>query len=337
MSAGVSIVVCCYNSVARLHETIRHIVQQKTDNSFPWELIIVDNASTDNTFELANEILQQSSILFQVVKETTAGLSSARRKGYSVSKFDYLLYCDDDNWLAENYVQKAFEIMQTHEQIAILGGMGEAVFESTEPRWFKKLEINFAVGDQSSSKETLSKVSEVYGAGFTVRKSFLQQLFASDVQNVLSDRSGGQLISGGDTEWCYLARYFGKEVWYCRDLKFKHLMTTGRMSWDYLKKLYFGFGRTNIYTHAYKYVETNHKVPNQNLRLPFWLDTLIHRTKAIAKFYPKVFGKLNEEGNEDALRYYGMRGEISELWRLKENYSRMFDTVYKNVTVLKRK
>lgn len=336
MSAGVSIVVCCYNSVARLHDTIRHIVQQKTDNTFSWELIIVDNASTDNTFELANEILQKSSIQFQVVKETTAGLSSARRKGFAVSKFDYLLYCDDDNWLAENYVQRAFEIMNAKTQIAILGGMGEAVFESVEPTWFKKLEKNFAVGDQSSAKENLSKVTEVYGAGFTVRKSFLEQLFNSNVQNVLSDRSGGQLISGGDTEWCYLARYFGKEVWYSRDLKFKHLMTSSRMSWDYLKKLYFGFGRTNIYTHAYKYVEANHKVPNQKLRLPFWLDTLIHRIKVLIKFYPKVFGKLNEEGNEDVLRYCGMRGEISELWRLKEKYSQVFETVYKNVNLLRQ-
>lgn len=336
MSTGVSIVVCCYNSVARLHETIGHVVQQKTNNTFPWELVIVDNASTDNTFELAKEILQTSSIQFQVVKETTAGLSSARRKGFSVSKFDYLLYCDDDNWLAQNYVQRAFEIINANEKIAILGGMGEAVFETIEPAWFKKLEKNFAVGDQSSSKESLLQVTEVYGAGFTVRKAFLQQLFTSGIQNVLSDRSGGQLISGGDTEWCYLARYFGKEVWYCRDLKFKHLMTTGRMSWDYLKKLHFGFGRTNIYTHAYKYVEANHQVPNQNLRLPFWLDTLIHRIKTLVKFYPSVFDKFNEEGNEGVLRYYGMLGEISELWRLKEKYSEVFETVYKNVNVLNR-
>ncbi len=334
MSTGVSIIVCCYNSVKRLHDTIGHVVRQKTQNSFGWELIIVDNASTDNTFELANEILQKSSIQFQVVKETTAGLSSARRKGYSVSKFDYLLYCDDDNWLAENYAQRAFEIMQANKQIAILGGLGEAVFEGKEPTWFKKLELNFAVGDQSSTKENLSKVSDVYGAGFAVRKSFLQQLFGSGIQNVLSDRIGGQLISGGDTEWCYLARYFGKEVWYCRDLKFKHLMTTGRMNWDYLKKLYFGFGRTNIYMQAYQYVEANQGVPNQNLRLPFWLDTLIHRSKALLKFYPKVVGKMKEEGNEDVLRYYGMRGEVSELWRLKEKYSQLFETVYKNVTVL---
>ncbi len=336
MGAGVSIIVCCYNSVARLHDTINHIVRQKTDNSFAWELIIVDNASTDNTFDLANEILQKSSILFQVVKENTAGLSSARRKGFSVSKFDCLLYCDDDNWLAENYVQGVFEIMKANEQIAILGGMGEAVFESIEPSWFKKLEKNFAVGDQSASKESLSKVTEVYGAGFTVRKSFLQQLFNSGIQNVLSDRSGGQLISGGDTEWCYLARYFGKEVWYSRDLKFKHLMTTGRMSWDYLKKLYFGFGRTNIYTYAYRYVEKNNRVPNQNLRLSFWFDTWLHKAKATFKFYITVIGKLNEEGNEDVLRYYGMRGEISELWKLKAQYSQMFEKVYKNVNVLKQ-
>ena len=76
-------------------------------------------------------------------------------------------------------------------------------------------------------------------------------------------------------------------------------------------------------------------MPNQNLRLPFWLDTVIHRVKEMVKFYPKISGKMNEEGNEDVLRYCGMRGEISELWRLKEKYSQVFETVYANVNVLK--
>ena len=66
MSKGVSVIVCCYNSALRLPETIRHIVQQETPAEIDWEVVIVNNSSTDNQISIYNSI---GSLVWQ---ETTA-------------------------------------------------------------------------------------------------------------------------------------------------------------------------------------------------------------------------------------------------------------------------
>lgn len=53
--AGVSIVICCYNSASRLPETLQHIAEQEVAANISWEVIVVDNASTDNTQEIAKK------------------------------------------------------------------------------------------------------------------------------------------------------------------------------------------------------------------------------------------------------------------------------------------
>jgi glycosyltransferase involved in cell wall biosynthesis len=331
---GISVIICCYNSVSRLKTTIDHLLKQENLEGFSWEIIVVDNASKDNTFEFANRLLENSSIKSKVVREDKPGLFNARKKGYENSKYDLLLYCDDDNWLDSFYLSKVFSFFKSVPNIGILGGLGIAYFEEIEPKWFKKLQQNFAVGEQSDNMEDFSKVDLVYGAGFTVRKIILDKIYSGDIKFLLSGRTGKKLISGDDNEWCILTKHLGFDIWYSRELKFQHFMPKNRMNWEYLKKLYVGFGRTNIYTHAYKYVEVHGKGPSNNLRLPLWLDTYLHKRKELRKFASKVKGKFEEEGNEDVLRYFGMKGELSELWSLKKKYNQVFETIQKNIDYL---
>ena len=98
MNNGVSVIICCYNSSERLFETLSHLKSQKTNN-LNWEIIVVDNASTDDTFHVAEQMLRSSGLQYQIVKEPIPGLINARLKGETVSQYEFLLYCDDDNWL----------------------------------------------------------------------------------------------------------------------------------------------------------------------------------------------------------------------------------------------
>jgi glycosyltransferase involved in cell wall biosynthesis len=337
MAPGVSVIICCYNSSLRLVETLYHLRNQKIDR-FGTEIIIVNNASTDDTAVTARRILSmQPEIDFTIVNEPENGLSHARRRGYAAAKYEYLLFCDDDNWLAENYLQVAYQTMSSKPNIGILGGLGAAVFESAEPPWFKSFAIDFAVGEQSSSKEVLSKVEEVYGAGFVIRKSYLDKLYGSGFKSILSDRKGTQLISGGDVEFCYLVKYFGFEVWYNRELKFKHYMTTQRLNWDYMKKLYAANGETNVYTTAYKYVQLHNRVPGQNLTLPFWIDSLIHKVKTVINFRAKVKHKMRDVGDAEALRYIAMKAEAMEIWNLKNDYLKIYQSIYSYINSVEKK
>src|ERR1700679_3060772 len=103
MKKGISVIICCYNSAKRLTQTLDHIFRQK-NLVFDWEVIVVDNASTDSTSLIAEQLLSASlhKDKFKIVFEVTPGLIFARKKGVSVAQFDRLLFCDDDNWLAHD-------------------------------------------------------------------------------------------------------------------------------------------------------------------------------------------------------------------------------------------
>lgn len=330
--AGISVIICCYNSELRLPHTLQKLIEQEC-TGFDWEIIVVDNASTDNTSSVAQQVLfAQTSVPYKIIAETKPGLSQARKAGQLAAKYPYLLFCDDDNWLANGYLQIAFDVMEKNQGIGVLGGKAEAVFESVKPLWFDRYQSNFAVGSQGNDAVKLSEVKFLYGAGFIIRKCVLEQLQKAGFNSLLSDRKGEQLISGGDSELCLCINYLGKQIAYTPQLQLMHFMTSVRMNWGYLKKLHYGFGRSRLYLDAYLYLEVNNEMPDENLKYPLWLDRFIHKLKEAFRLFPRVMFKMNEEDNPSVLQFIALKGELYELWRIKGEYSE----VYKKILAFKK-
>lgn len=325
-----SIIICCYNSSSRISRTLIHIANQKSVENIDFELIIVDNASTDETAKISQQFLEQTKLNYKIVYQPVPGLSAARMMGVENARFDLILFCDDDNFLDEHYIFEGEKVLRSDEEIMLLGGIGEPLFEGVEPKWFKEYDINFACGLVPNAKQdTLSHVKEAYGAGLFVRMDFFKYLNKINFRSVLSDRKGTSLMSGGDTEYCITANYAGFKIAIHPKLSFKHLMPVGRMNLEYLKKLHFGFGRTRLYTQAYQYVFSNDQMPNVNLKHPLWKDKLSYKKRELMRFYPKIwFLALNEKNLDVILQYEALKGEIEELKSLKNRYSAVFQDIF---------
>ena len=237
---GISVIICCYNSAQRLQDTLKHLVNQRVKETLNWEVVVVDNNSEDNTTQLAEEIWQSlgrpTSLI--TVNEAKQGLSHARDKGMRTAKYDLFLWCDDDNWLCDSYVQTAYDIMSSNIEIGALGGWCEAAFEGDKPIWFDQQAHFFAVSKQGKqSGDVTLKKGCLYGAGMVLRKSHWLELKQQGFEHLLSDRTGKQLSSGGDTEYCYALRLLGYKIWFDERLYFKHFMSTGRLNLNYLSRL----------------------------------------------------------------------------------------------------
>jgi glycosyltransferase involved in cell wall biosynthesis len=236
MMKGVSVILCTYNGVKRLQSTIESILIQKSSCS--WELIIVDNASTDGTGKLCTDILSQSSINWKIIVEINQGLSHARIRGLQSAQYDYVLFCDDDNHLCQNYVQIGFDLFEKHLDIGVIGGTGIALFEKEEPHWFKNYSHSFAIGPQANSSGCLKKKpAYVYGAGCFYRKQPILDFYSNGFCSIMSDRKGNSLASGGDVEWCFLMQLAGYDIWYEQSMRFMHFMPESRMNWPYYLRL----------------------------------------------------------------------------------------------------
>ena len=257
---GVSIVLCTYNGKARLATTLKHLVAQQLDE-LPCEIIFVDNASTDGTKAFAENWWSQNgsaTINFLSYQQPIPGKSYAQDLGYEKANYNYILVCDDDNWLCSTYVQNAYNIMSSNPQIGALGGWCDAAFEGEKPHWFDTYGKYFAVSKQGeTSGDITHKKGCLYGAGMVINKQHWLELKRLGFQHILSCRKGNNLSSGGDTEYSYALRLLGYKIWYDERLFFTHYMTNGRMNLDYLSRLRKAMTYSNFVLWSYKDVLQN--------------------------------------------------------------------------------
>lgn len=250
---GVSIIICCYNSAQRLPETLAHLKAQIVPEHIPWEVIVVDNASTDGTGEVAFSLWRNlPGVPFRVVHEPKPGLMNARMKGFEAAQYEFVSFIDDDNWVAENWVQTVYEKMLEYPQAGAIGGRSEAVFESPPPDWFNNFKTAFAVGDQASEEGELIGGRTLWGAGLNLRKQAWLIIMNKDFLPLLSGRKGASLTAGEDSEICYAFLLSGWDLVYTPDLFFYHCLDSRRINWEHLCKMYRGFGRSDVYLGFYK-------------------------------------------------------------------------------------
>lgn len=337
---GVSVIICTYNGEERLADTVRHIAKQKTVKNLLWELILVDNASTDNSKQAAIEEWKKHDVNAKLIiaEEYTPGLSSARQKGFNTANYEYIVLCDDDNWLDENFVQLTYDIMSGNDKIGILGGPNEALCEIEPPEWFKWFQHGYAAGTQSDL--ITGKVSEgnitwkrgfVWGAGMIIRKTALMDLYSKGFKSIMSDRKGAQLSSGGDSELCFALVLSGWQVWYDTRLKLKHCMPAGRVSWEYLIRLFQGFGITSVGLDCYeKAIKAGRadKDPERIVKLD-WKYEYKKSLKEVKKYGLKKLLSLryNQNGNTHIpmLEYHIAR--LFELRRVKDDYDKTNESI----------
>jgi glycosyltransferase involved in cell wall biosynthesis len=269
---GISVVVCSHNGKGRLEPTLKALFAQQVEQSIHFEILVIDNASTDGTQEFCENLHSQfgKDIAFRVVCEPQPGLNFARKCGLVNAAYDWILFCDDDNHLFPDYLQTAAGILNTDNKIGVLGAYGLPLFDVDPPAWFSTYAHSFAVGAQHSiSGKINSNAAEVYGAGAFVRKKPLLDFFALGFDTITTDRKGNNLASGGDVEWCYIVQLAGYEIWYDDRLRFYHAMPASRLNWAYYLRLKQGIASGAALLFPYQLVLQGHIVPGRLFALGY--------------------------------------------------------------------
>ena len=242
MSIDISVVICCYNSASRIEPTLKYLALQELDG-LSCEVVLVDNNCSDDTVKISINKWEEfgSPFPLRIIEEKEPGLSFARKAGVMEAKGEFLIFCDDDNWLDKDYCRIAFEIMQSDQSIGVLGGRGIAVSDVEFPFWFNSYQSGYAVGVQSIQSGFVDDRGYLWGAGMTIRKEELLRLYNSGFVSLLTGRIGQNLNSGEDSEICKWFLLVGKRLFYSEDLIYRHYIEATRLNKEYLKKLYDGF------------------------------------------------------------------------------------------------
>ena len=102
----VSIVICTCNRADMLREALDSLIKQETDAQFRYEVLIVDNASTDDTAAVIESTAQRAAVVVRCVYEPRRGQVYARNRGLSEARGEWIANFDDDqiaepSWLKE--------------------------------------------------------------------------------------------------------------------------------------------------------------------------------------------------------------------------------------------
>lgn len=325
---GVSVVIVTYNGSNRLLPTLTHLAKQK-NIAFDFEIILVDNNSSDGTSEKAQQLWNElkSPFTLRIVSEKQPGTMYARKRGVNESRYRYMLYCDDDNWLNEEYVSTAYHIISQHNQIAAVGGKGIMEYELgfKVPDWMKEYEHNFGTGAQGKQDgDTTNDKGCLYTAGAIIDLKWLDKLYGMGFSSTLTGRDGKTLVAGEDTELMYALRIIGGKLYYSSKMTFKHYMPAARINWEYLKKLWYAFGISDLMLYPYANFFKNRKNPTVlRLLLATFKQLLILRVKK--SMNKSVVGDRNE------LLYIKKKGFLMSVLKNKHLYKKAI----LNITTLK--
>ena len=283
----ISVIVCTYNRVKYLRICLEKLAIQ-TANSSEYEIIVIDNNSTDGT-KLACEsfIKIHKKLNVNYFLELEEGHTYSRNRGIIESKGEYLAFIDDDAFVDVDYIENIKKAFSTYN-IAALGGKITPRYESGNPPvWMSKYLLPLVAAlDMGQNKRYFNKGKYPIGANMAFKKNVFQNL---GLFNIDLGRRGSKGLEGGDEKDIFLKLHkSGAKVLYDPDVKVTHIIPESRLKLTYIKGLAVGVGsserkrlkHTGIYQQTYKILSELIKIAGTGV---LFFSFLFKRKVAAAK------------------------------------------------------
>ncbi len=251
MKRELSVIICTHNpNEERLRRTLGALTSQTLPRE-KWELITVDNCSAPSVGERID--FPPGLPATRILVEPELGLTPARLAGIKAAKSPVLVFVDDDNVLAADYLDEALKLMVSEPQVGAAGGIIQPEYESLPKAWaepyldllgirdFGPLPMRALVYNQVGPWEPI-------GAGMVIRKEVAEYYctIAKDPLRRGLDRQGNNLGSCGDTDMARCAPELGYYLAYQPQLKMTHLIPAFRLKFGYLLRLCRSLKRSGI-------------------------------------------------------------------------------------------
>ncbi|WP_461789883.1 glycosyltransferase [Pedobacter sp.] len=296
MTPKISVVISAHNPRKDFFPKVLRGLERQTLANNDWELIIVDNLSTE---KLQNIYKINWHPNHRFIVEENLGLAYARKRGFFEAKGDLLINVDDDIILDENYLKNAWNIYSRFPFLGVFGCQIKPEFEIPP-----KLKIEYYGNAERKVEEDIwsNNIKEYdstpFGAGMCLRKEvykeYLEVLETEDFRLQLG-RRGKELLSCEDIDIVFFTCQMGLGKGMFKDLIITHFVPETKMSVGYLIKNNYW----NMYSATFQNYYLFGQVPNQPS-----LKTIILRWLRIISmdgFKRKVeFAKI--KGVKDALK-----------------------------------
>ena len=133
-----SIVIPCYNYAHTLKRSVLSVLDQGFKN---YELLIINDGSSDETDSVIRELMDQHPNSFQSISQSNRGLAATRNRGISETSGHYLIFLDADDQLAENALEHLSQSIHTDPEARMVIGAHIAVEPDGKERFRSRPEV----------------------------------------------------------------------------------------------------------------------------------------------------------------------------------------------------
>ena len=113
-----SVIIPLFNKAPYVPKALESVFEQTFTD---FELIVVDDGSTDDSYEVVHNVLEAYEGTFQLIHQDNAGVSVARNNGVSVSHGEYICFLDADDWWAPTFLEKIDGLIWDYPDAGIYG------------------------------------------------------------------------------------------------------------------------------------------------------------------------------------------------------------------------
>lgn len=204
-----------------------------------WELLVVDNGSTP---PLAPALNLQWHPQARVVVESSPGLAQARARALETARGAWVVFVDDDNLLAPDYLERALELSRRWPQLGAFGGRIRGEFEVPPTPWFAARLDRLALRDFTASArgKAADFATLPCGAGLCVRRDATSGYLAAlraDPRRANFGHRGRQVGAADDLDLVLAVCRTGAEVGRFPELVLTHLIPRERLTLRYFARI----------------------------------------------------------------------------------------------------
>ena len=238
----ISVVICTYNRSDLLFKTLTALLNQTVT---PFEIIVVDNNSTDNTKEIVQQLINCTNQNLIYLLEPRQGATFARNTGGFTAKGDIIAFLDDDVIPKENYIENLFQAFNTNNLDYIGGGI-ELEYLTPKPDWLDdRLAGILAYCNYGNNIVEFPCQGKKYpiSANIAIKKEVFISVNGF-VQNELNYKWSKPC--NDDILFGMRVHKSGYKITYLPDITIKHLIPKERLTVDYFKSCFYFYGVADI-------------------------------------------------------------------------------------------
>ncbi|KOP28149.1 glycosyl transferase [Hapalosiphon sp. MRB220] len=239
-----TVAIPTYNGEKRLPKVLENLLNQTGLEDLKWEIIIVDNNSSDQTAQVISHYQNKyhEKLTIKYFLEKQQGIAFARQRSVTEAKGDFIAFLDDDNLPEKDWILQSYIFGKNYPHAGAWSGQIHGEFEVNPPENFKRIQAFLAIREHGEEAHLFDANSLKLppGAALVVRK----QAWCESVpkQLIFKGRLGKFMISGDDTEVLLYMHKTGWQIWYNPAMHVFHQIPHWRFERDYLLNLAFGCG-----------------------------------------------------------------------------------------------